>query len=155
MTSQLISLGPVQLTVPEDWADITHELEGTDNPYTVADPQDGVGALQLSFGLFQGGKVPDPSEKELRTMVLRFGEERGMGDALDESTFSKGPLAGAGMSFHTGEDFMRVWFVSDGKNFALVTYTCAWDAQEREVSLCEEIVQSLQFQPALSPHSSP
>jgi hypothetical protein len=146
MTSRQITLGPVQLTVPEDWADITDELEGDDNPYTVADPQDGVGALQLSLGLFQGGKVPNPSERDLRTMVLRFGEEQGLGNALDDSTFMKGNLVGVGMSFHSGEDFIRAWYVSDGKNFALLTYTCTWGEQEREVSLCEEIVQSLQFQ---------
>lgn len=148
MTLRQITLGPVQLTVPEDWADITDELEGDDNPYTVADPQDGVGALQLSLGLFQGGKMPNPSERELRDMVLRFGEEQGLGNALDDSTFTKGDLVGAGMSFHSGEDFIRAWYVSDGKNFALLTYTCTWGEQERETSLCEEIVQSLQFQPA-------
>jgi hypothetical protein len=145
MTSRQISLGPVQLTVPEDWADITEELEGDDKPYTVADPQDGVGALQLSLGLFQGGTLPNPSEGELRGMVLQFGEKQGLGDALDESTFSKSPLVGAGVSFHSEEDFIRVWYVSDGKNFALVTYTCAWGNQDRESSLCEDMVQSIQF----------
>ncbi|WP_224247234.1 hypothetical protein [Hyalangium gracile] len=146
MTSRQIRLGPVQLKVPQDWADITDELEGDDKPYTVADPQEGVGALQLSTGLFQGGVVPHPSESDLRAMVLRFGEERGLGDALDETRFTKNSLMGAGMSFHEGEDLIRVWCVSDGKNFALVTYTCAWADREREAALCEEIVESLQFQ---------
>lgn len=147
MNSRQITLGPVQLTVPEDWADITDGLEGGNNPCTVANPQDGAGALQLSLGLFQGGKVPNLSERELRNMVLRFGEEQGLGDALDDSTFTKGSLVGAGMSFHTGEDFIRAWCVSDGKNFARLTYTCTWGEQEREAPLCEEIVRSLKFQP--------
>jgi hypothetical protein len=145
MNSRQITLGPVQLTVPEDWADITDELEGEDNPYTIADPLGGVGALQLSLGLFQGGTVPNPSERDLRNMVLRFGEEQGLGSALDDSTFTKESLVGVGMSFHSGEDLIRAWCVSDGTNFALLTYTCTWGEQDRESSLCEAIVQSLQF----------
>lgn len=147
MTTRQISLGPARLSVPNDWADITEELEGDNKPYTIADPQDGVGALQLSLGLFAEGATPNPSESDLRAMVLQFSEENNLGAARDDSTFSKGELVGVGMSFHSGDDFIRAWYVSDGKNFVLFTYTCTWGEQERELSLCEEIIQSLQFAP--------
>ncbi|WP_224367707.1 hypothetical protein [Hyalangium versicolor] len=145
MTSRQIRLGSVQVTVPEDWTDITDEVESPDKPYTLADSEDGVGALQFSVGLYKSGPIPNPTRADLRDMVLKFGEARELGDALDDATFETDSLVGAGMSYHAGENFVRVWNVSDKKNFALVTYVCQWGKQEQELSLCEDIVQSLRF----------
>jgi hypothetical protein len=147
MSSKKIEFDGIQLTVPDSWYDITDEIETADKPYTLAEPERGVGALQFSPAVYQGGVVPNPSEGDLRNMLLRFRQQRGLGEAFDGSTFAKKPLVGAGMSFHSGEDFIRVWYVSDGRNLALITYVCAWGKQERELALCEEIVKSLRFLP--------
>lgn len=145
MTLRQIQFGEAQLTIPNTWAEITDEVEGTEPPFTLADSEEGVGALQFSFGLFKDGLAPNPSEQDLRDMVLRFSEERDLGDAFDDSSFSTESLVGAGMSFHSEEDFIRVWYVSDRRSFAMVTYVCEWGEQDQELPLCEEIIQSLKF----------
>ncbi|WP_243367836.1 hypothetical protein [Microvirga solisilvae] len=146
VTQKRIAFGGIEVTVPPPWHDITDEVEVDNAPYTLADSE-GVGALQFSIALYEGGAVPDPSQEKLRDMALKFGEDRNLGDPFEESLFTHEALRGAGMNYQWGDDFIRVWYVSDGRSFAFVTYCCEWEHQRREVSLCEDIVKSLRFVP--------
>jgi hypothetical protein len=56
-----------------------------------------------------------------------------------------GPPRLAAGSFAWGGDFLRVWQVSDGRNFAFVTYACAADLQGSELAACERVVRSIVF----------
>jgi hypothetical protein len=81
-------------------------------------------------------------------MVHEFAQQRELGPPSEEGTFTEGGVTGAGASFHSGEDFIRVWYVSAHGSFALVTYVCAWGRQHQELPLCERVVRSLRFVPA-------
>ncbi|PVE24374.1 hypothetical protein DC522_10930 [Microvirga sp. KLBC 81] len=147
VTQKLIELGGGEVIVPDAWYDITDEVEADDPPYTLAEPDKGIGALQLSIALYQGGVAPAPSQDDLRNMALRFGEQRGLDEAFEEQVFMNESLRGAAMSFRWEEDFIRIWYVSDGRSIAFVTYVCEWGEQNRELSTCEDIVKSLRFGP--------
>jgi hypothetical protein len=140
---QVLRFPGFQIEASADWNDITDTLESAEKPFTVA-RADGVGALQFSPALYRGGPVPSPSDDELLSMAIEFGGDNGLGEAFDADRFA-GSLAGAGVSYHSRDEFIRVWFVSDRGNFMLATYVCEWQHRERELAECEDIVRSLQF----------
>jgi len=129
-----------------DWADITDTVEADAPPFTLA-RGDGVGALQFSVALYTGGPVPEPSPEDLVDMVASYAESRGL-DAPREIAVEPSPLRLAAGSFTWGEDFLRVWQVSDGRNFAFATYTCESGQEGRELGEVERIVRSLRFRQA-------
>ena len=142
-----IDLGGIEVSAPASWYDITDEVEGENPPYTLAEPEEGVGALQFSSAIHKGGVVPAPSPDDLRNMALDFGKRRSLGDAFDQQIFANGMLRGAGVSYRWEEDFIRVWYVSDGRNLVFITYVCDWVSRDRELSTCGNIVKSLRFGP--------
>jgi hypothetical protein len=77
-------------------------------------------------------------------MVEEFGRAQGLGQPAAVATESGPPVLAAG-SFAWGQDFLRVWQVSDGRNFAFVTYTCSAGTEEKELPVCEQIVRSILF----------
>ena len=131
------------VSVPDGWSDITSDVDGDNPPSTLAS-FNGVGALQFSVALYQSGPDPDPSQADLQQMVKDFGTERGLGApvSLAAETF---PVRLAAGSFHAGCEYIRVWHVSDGQNFAFITYVCDWSEQRMELPDCERIVRSLRF----------
>ncbi len=129
--------------VPSGWANITETVEGDDPPYTLAH-RDGSGALQFSVALYQSGPVPEPSPTILRQMVEEFGQKKGLGEP-SQIVSELGPPRLAAGSFAWGEDFLRIWQISDGRSFAFVTYTSEADVVESELVACEQIVRSIVF----------
>ena len=139
-----VQLGPLALELPEGWVDITREVEGENPPWSVAH-EDGTGALQFSVALYVGGTIPNPTPDQLVEMVRRFGVAQGW-DAAREVDTQSDRLRIAAASFRTADAFVRVWQVSDGRNFAFVTYTCqVKGGEERELPVCEGIVRSIEF----------
>jgi hypothetical protein len=130
---------------PDGWVDITSDVTSEDAPYTLAH-MDGVGALQFSVALKKAGPAPNPTPAVLWEMVEEFARKRGLGKPV-AMTSEPGPVALAAGSFEWGEDFVRVWQISDGRNFAFVTYTCAAGSVGPELAACEQIVRSITFVP--------
>jgi hypothetical protein len=122
---------------PHGWEEIPESV------WTLARP-DGVGALQFSVAIYTGGKPPQPSTSELLGMVKDFARARGLGVPRSIAVKSE-PLLSAAGSFRYGDDFLRVWQVSDGLNFAFVTYVCESGQESKEMFDCEQIVSSLSF----------
>jgi hypothetical protein len=129
--------------VPFGWGDITDTVASDNPPYTLAH-RDGVGALQFSLALWQGGRLPNPSPSDLLEMVERFGKAQDLGEPSFVITETGPPVLAAG-SFAWGSDFLRVGQVSDGRNFAFITYTCAAESAGPELLACEQIVRSIAF----------
>lgn len=138
-----IAFDTFAVQVPRGWGDITAEVEADDPPYTLAH-RDGVGALQFSIALYESGPDPDPSPAVLLDMVREFGRKRRLGRPSAVVAEPGPPVLAAG-SFAWSADFLRVWQVSDGRNFAFVTYTCAAEQAGPELAACERIVRSIVF----------
>jgi hypothetical protein len=138
-----ITFDTFSVAAPRGWEDITDSVETEVPPPTLA-LGDGVGTLQFSVALYVKGPIPDPTRENLLEMVAAFGEARGLGAPRDVVVESS-PLRLAAGSFAWDTDFLRVWQVSDGRNFAFVTYTCESGREIEELRDCERIVRSLQF----------
>ncbi|WP_146578368.1 hypothetical protein [Neorhodopirellula pilleata] len=129
--------------MPFYWDDVTADLAGDEVPITLARP-DGVGALQFSIMLYRSGQTPNPSPDDLLTMISGFARDTDLGEVTQTETEFGPPVLAAGTCYTDG-DYVRIWVVSDGMNFAFVTYTCASDHGTGEVRDCEQIVRSLVF----------
>ena len=129
--------------LPAGWRDITDTVDADEPPLSLAH-KDGVGALQFSTAIYRSGVEPAPSPDELLELVRDFGSKQGLENPTDIVTEVGLPTLAAG-SFKWDEDFLRVWYVSNGYDFAFVTYTCLIQDVGPELLLCEQIVRSIRF----------
>jgi hypothetical protein len=136
-----LDLGPVSVEASGEWLDITDDV-GSDAPLTIA-KNDGVGALQVTAATFRAGAKPAPTPDTLEKMVLDFGKRHGQ-TVFDLET-GRGVSDYSALSIQTGDDFVRAWYLTNGTDFCLVTYTCRWGAQHLELSEVSRIVSSLSF----------
>ena len=134
-------LDGVTLEAEAGWVDVTENGE----PLTMTRGEEGLGALQFSLAIYKGGEVPNPAPQDLLAMVRDFGVQRELGPGFDETCRDLGSIKLAAASHRSQGYFLRAWYVSDGANFALVTYTSEWYVRERELAQAERIVASLQF----------
>lgn len=160
-------------SVPDDWDDVTAELEDESAPSTLG-RADGPGALQVSVALYQSGGYPNATEATVVELLDDFvGRQPATAqDRVREST----PLRLAAATFHLDPkpkpklkpkkrsrkpeavdepppppQFLRVWYLSDGGSFAFATYTCDLGEEGADLAACEEIVRSLTFLGAATP----
>jgi hypothetical protein len=140
----VLKFASVSIEASPTWREITDQIDPPDPPFTFADQSKDVGALQFSIARYEAGPVPDPSCEDLLILAETLGKNLGLSDAHDRVT-EDGDLRLAAVSYRDGEYLIRIWYVSDGKNFAKVTYTCAWSAQSQQLEECEAVVRSLRF----------
>ena len=77
-------------------------------------------------------------------MLDEFAESEELGEPFDRES-RDGEIAIEGASYHSGDDFIRVWYASDGKSVLLVTYVCEWLVREQEAGEREMAVRSIRF----------
>ena len=135
---------PFTVRCSDGWGEITDEAAATNPPWTLA-KREGVGAFQFSAATYKSGPIPDPSSGLLLSMLRDFARAYDLGEPADMVT-ENGGLRIAAASFHHGNDFIRVWYASDGRSFAKVTYTCIWGEQHAELPECEQMVRTLRFE---------
>lgn len=132
------------VTVSGEWEDITASLDDPKAPYTIAKPESGVGALQFTPAVYRGGAIPSPSMEDLEAMLTEFARHRELGQPIEHEEFSS-RISRASSTFRSGSDFVRVWYLSDGRNIMLATYVCDWSSRLLEAEECETIIRSLRF----------
>ena len=117
--SQAFAFADVRISLLEGWADVTDDLpEGT--PPTLAKPE-GVGALQFSVAKYRAGARPNISQDDLEALLVEFAESRALGPASDLER-GQGPSQRVSATFFREEDLVRVWYLTNGQDVALVTY---------------------------------
>jgi hypothetical protein len=137
-------LGPITLDISKRWADVTEE----GGPWTlVRQTEDATGALQFSVALFESGREPGVTVEHLEEMLRESGATHGLGEMFDGRK-SEGQLLIAAGSFHSKDGyFFRVWYASDGRNIAFVTFTTLSGSEGNELPDCEAMVASIEFPP--------
>ena len=141
--------GGNKVSAPESWIDTTEDVESEDAPFTLA-KKDGVGALQFSIALYSEGEEPNIDIAHLKEMLADFADSKGLGEGFDERTYEN-RVSVVAASYHAGDDLIGVWYCSDERNVALVTYVCDWEKRGNEVKECEEIIRSIQFADGKNP----
>jgi hypothetical protein len=132
------------VSAPESWIDTTEDVEAEDAPFTLAKRDAGVGALQFSIALYSDGEEPNIDSDRLKEMLVDFADKKGLGNGFD-GYHDEGRVGVVGASYHVGDDLVRIWYCSDERNVALVTYVCDWDKTSDELKECDEIVRSIRF----------
>jgi hypothetical protein len=143
--TRIVSLGGVRLVAPPHWEDMTDLVPGTNAPFTLAKVTEDIGVLQFSTALFESGKLPNAGVKVLEELLREFAFQKELGDPLWRGSHKGGKTSYASATYRAGRDFTQVWYVSDGKNFALVTYTCYWKDRDAQAVEREAIVKGMTF----------
>ena len=136
-------LGNLIITAPDPWKDITNTLEEHSAPFTLA-KKDGTGALQFSVATYKGGKIPNVSLQDLDELRNDFAQKKQLGRAFNQVNRDE-VLRVSGGSYLTAQSFVRVWYCSDGKNIALVTYLAGRGKEDDEPKECDGIVAGVRF----------
>jgi hypothetical protein len=144
VSHRILNLGDFSISVVDGWEDITATLEDAEAPLTIANPVSGIGALQFSPAIYQGGQLPQVMSHDLSALLNKFADGQGLNDPFDRLSYP-GEITVEGASFRSGDDLIRVWYVSDGRNVMLVTYVCDWSQRDGEASEREMAVRSLRF----------
>jgi len=139
MKRVMLSLG-VSIELADGRFDITDTLEA-DSPFTLA-REDGIGAFQLSLARFSSGAVPNATAEDLRGMLESFGSKRNLGSPIDVRIHDQ-KVRCIGGSF-SSEDFIRVWYATNGRSFIFASHVAAHTAPE-EVAVCEQMIRSVEF----------
>jgi hypothetical protein len=138
-----VEFADLMLELPEGWCDISADLS-PDAPPTLA-RETGVGALQFSVARYRSGAKPVFDEGALEKLLVDFCRTHSLGP-IKPSVTSK-TLCVGGVS-NCPEEVTGVWYVSNGADLALVTYTALQPADpETEKELCEAraIVESIEL----------
>src|SRR5439155_17394908 len=112
------------------WVDITSDVETSNTPFTLA-RSDGVGAIQFSTAEFVGGKLPNITLNDLGELLVGFAASKRLGVGYDPMATHQ-PVLIIARSFDFGPKFLRVWYCSNGRDIALVTYVCEKGLQASE-----------------------
>ena len=150
-SSKRLGFGGFDVSAGEAWDDITASVEGGDSPFTIARSERGVGAIQFSPAIYRCGPIPVVTLQELRSMLAEFAERRGLGEPFDSVPFSDS-VFGIGSSFRSDDDFVRAWYLSDGRNVMLVTYVSDWADRFDE---SQNAKRSLEACDSLAVHRTP
>ena len=135
----------ITLRILEGWSDITADLP-SDSPPTLARGT-GVGVIQFSVVRYQSGTKPVINEDELKALLLGFCKTHSL-VSIEPSVISISNGLGVGGVSITAEEVMAVWYLSDGADVALVTYTSLKPENPKtreEIAEARAMVQSVQF----------
>jgi hypothetical protein len=131
---------------PSTWAEITSELPAGTVPTLMQVKPEGVGVLQVSSGIYRGGKRPRVSKKALVEMLREFSSSRMGGNMVNITSYAVGTMSFARGDVDLPDEHVRVWYLSDGDSVALVTYVGGKEAAlDAEMQIADRIVESAEF----------
>ncbi|HEY6560417.1 MAG TPA: SpvB/TcaC N-terminal domain-containing protein [Polyangiaceae bacterium] len=133
----------VRLKVAPGWCDITQDLP-EDSPPTLAGPES-IGVLQISTAKYEAGRVPNIRTSDLREMLNEFAAAHALGAPSNVHERFEGIVSG---DFRNEEEWLRVWYVSNGRDVVFVTYTSQQPSDVRtaeELAEAERMVDSIKF----------
>ena len=139
-----VTLAGVSMTVPEGWTDVSDDLPAG-SPATLAKP-DGIGALQFSPAKYRAGALPKIDPHDLEQLLEDFASTRRLPKRPIRHGRGMHPFVAA--DFRANGEFLRVWYISNGCDLALVTYVALEPDSPKlgdEMHEADEIVRSLDF----------
>ncbi|BCG94096.1 hypothetical protein [Mesorhizobium sp. 131-2-1] len=131
--------------LPAGWEDITDDLpEGS--PPTLAKAS-GIGAFQFSIAKYRSGERPNTDFDVLRSFMIEFCQDNFIDiGRIFEKKF--GAAMCVGVSSRTVDQTLSAWYLSNGDDFAFVTYLAQGeenDLIDKELDETREIISSISF----------
>jgi hypothetical protein len=108
-------------------------------------PAHGFGELLVSRPALHPDEQPGADAVELESLAREWGLRRGIDEPLSVSTEVREGSAGASASYRLGDEFIQLWFVSNGSSMLKVSYVCPWSERDRDRAAREALVGSLRF----------
>ncbi|UYV16147.1 hypothetical protein [Porphyrobacter sp. ULC335] len=109
----------LRFDLPPDWTDITDDLiEGA--PPTLARPF-GRGVIQFSTATYRGGANPEVTVDSLRMLLGDFFARKSLNCRHFEETNTR--VMSVGCVGSAAGEVLAAWYLSNGQDVALVTYT--------------------------------
>lgn len=132
--------------LPEGWKqsrdEVTYSEAGEHAPMRFTSPARR-GVLRVSVPWLDPDEQPGADPDELEGLAREWGLRRGIEEPLSCATELREGLAQAAASYRIGDDFVAVWFLSDGATLIKASYVCRWDEREVDRPAREAIVGSL------------
>ncbi|WP_192257398.1 hypothetical protein [Mesorhizobium caraganae] len=141
----IVQFHGITFDAPVGWEDITDDLPAG-SPPTIAKAS-GVSAVQFSIAKYRSGKKPNADFGVLRSFMLEFCQKNGI-DAKHIWAKKFTNTMCVGVLSKTEKQVLSAWYLSDGNDFALVTYISFDEAQhlmDEELEEARTIVSSISF----------
>lgn len=133
----------ITFDLPAGWEDITDDLPAG-SPPTLARAS-GVGALQFSIAKYRAGEKPNAGFDVLRSFMIEFCQNN-LIDAKRIWARKFDSTMCVGVSSETEDKTLSAWYLSNGNDFAFVTYVALGvenDRMNKELDEATEIVSSI------------
>lgn len=146
MDDHRVTFAGISLILPGGWFDVTDDLE-EDAPFTLGKGANALGALQFSVGHYVSGELPNINMEDLSSLFFDFIAKNELGNATNIEKTYEDTLSISG-EFVTSDEFIRVWYATDKKNIALITYVSTLPEDpslSKEVAEADWIVKSIVF----------
>jgi hypothetical protein len=133
----------LKIQIPRHWA---RSNDGT--PTFICLTSETSGALQISFGEYTSGEIPNPTPEDLQEMSTGFGKKNNLGHLIESSC---GPCLfgtmGTAVFRSTEHARFQIWFLSNGRDFIMATHISIDEPDPAEVADAQEIVRQLTLGP--------
>lgn len=141
-------LGGAVVLMPSTWENITDSVSSPHRPWTLA-KKNGWGALQFTIALYDGGAKPNVSFDTLEDTVRSTAATMEFRQPTQFTRKTEGSRFMVSADFCDREQFVRVWHLTDGWNFAWITSP---EEERTELPEAETIVSTIEFK---NPKSRP
>jgi hypothetical protein len=139
--AMLVQFHGLRFDLPSGWTDITNDLpEGS--PATLARPS-GCGAIQFSLRGYRSGANPDVTAEHLRALLADFCSRKSLdpGD-MEETTAG---ITTVGCVARAAGEIVAVWYLTNGRDIALVTYVSQVSGYAEELGQARDLVATIDF----------
>jgi hypothetical protein len=153
MIAQRISLGPISLLAPTGWKFFPREA------VIFGRGEQRIGGLEVRLELLDS--VPEPrSHAESLAMAMSIAPPVDVPNDAETVHSSVGGRFIGAVSYASGRDSVRLYYVHEHTNLLPIWYVCKRDRREegechREVAACDMMVASIQFAPRPAPAPAP
>jgi hypothetical protein len=136
------------VVLPAGWEDFLDDATYSDPdqlpPTSFAGPGR-AGALFLSTPLFEREEQPGARPSDAEVLVADWARRRGLDAPISAAKDSDVHGGFATAIYRLADDYVQVWFLSNGRAVIQASYVCPWSARATEREDRESIVASLRF----------
>lgn len=132
------------VSLPNTWLDISKQNPEGPSTYIRQEYKKSLlNYLQFSLANYVKGKIPNPTESDLIALSEKAGVKANFGKLVKNNS-GNCKFGKFGTAIFSSEEnpLSQVWYLSNGKDFILVSYLCSKEPHELELQEVENIVMN-------------